>query len=84
MSVIPLKADIYQREWHVRYVPEAEVATWRHPCSNKVPRQFIADRSGSTLSDWRRLARRAKRPSALIRPSAPRKAFRQKWLFYRV
>jgi len=21
MSVIPLKADIHQREWHVRYVP---------------------------------------------------------------
>jgi len=25
MSVIPLKADIHQREWHVRLVPEAEV-----------------------------------------------------------
>ena len=22
MSVLPLKADIRQREWHVRYVPE--------------------------------------------------------------
>ena len=26
MSVIPLKADIHQREWHVRYVPEADIA----------------------------------------------------------
>jgi hypothetical protein len=25
MSVIPLKADIRQREWHVRYVPEADM-----------------------------------------------------------
>jgi hypothetical protein len=25
MSVLPLKADIRQREWHVRYVPEADV-----------------------------------------------------------
>ena len=25
MSVIPLKADIRQREWHVRYVPEADL-----------------------------------------------------------
>jgi hypothetical protein len=25
MSVIPLKADIHQREWHVRYVPEADM-----------------------------------------------------------
>jgi hypothetical protein len=25
MSVIPLKADIGQREWHVRYVPEADM-----------------------------------------------------------
>jgi hypothetical protein len=25
MSVIPLKADIRQREWHVRYVPKADV-----------------------------------------------------------
>jgi len=24
MSVLPLKADIRQREWHVRYVPSAE------------------------------------------------------------
>jgi hypothetical protein len=26
MSVLPLKADIRQREWHVRYVPEADIA----------------------------------------------------------
>ncbi|MGA8435638.1 MAG: hypothetical protein WBE89_08285 [Methyloceanibacter sp.] len=26
MSVIPLKADIHQREWHVRKVPEADIA----------------------------------------------------------
>ena len=26
MSVIPLKADIHQREWHVRLVPEADIA----------------------------------------------------------
>ena len=26
MSVLPLKADICQREWHVRLVPEADVA----------------------------------------------------------
>jgi hypothetical protein len=27
MSVLPLKADIRQREWHVRYVPEADIST---------------------------------------------------------
>ena len=26
MSVIPLKADIRQREWHVRYVPLGDIA----------------------------------------------------------
>jgi hypothetical protein len=26
MSVLPLKADIRQREWHVRKVPEADMA----------------------------------------------------------
>jgi len=26
MSVIPLKADIRQPEWHVSYVPEADIA----------------------------------------------------------
>ena len=25
ISVIPLKADIHQREWHIRYVPLADV-----------------------------------------------------------
>ena len=25
MSVLPLKADIRQREWHVRYVPKADI-----------------------------------------------------------
>jgi hypothetical protein len=30
MSVLPLKADIRQREWHVRYVPEADIT--RGPC----------------------------------------------------
>jgi hypothetical protein len=30
MSVIPLKADIHQREWHVRYVPEADIPAQRH------------------------------------------------------
>jgi hypothetical protein len=25
MSVLPLKADIRQREWHVRLVPEADM-----------------------------------------------------------
>ena len=25
MSVIPLKADIHQREWHVRFVPQADM-----------------------------------------------------------
>jgi hypothetical protein len=25
MSVLPLKADIRQREWHVRYMPEADM-----------------------------------------------------------
>ena len=25
MSVLPLKADIRQREWHVRYVPVADI-----------------------------------------------------------
>ena len=31
MSVLPLKADIRQREWHVRYVPTADI-------TNKQPR----------------------------------------------
>jgi hypothetical protein len=26
MSLLSLKADIRQREWHVRYVPEADIA----------------------------------------------------------
>ena len=26
MSVVPLKADIHQREWHVRLVPIADIA----------------------------------------------------------
>jgi hypothetical protein len=31
MSVLPLKADIRQREWHVRYVPIADIEqTDRH------------------------------------------------------
>jgi len=25
MSVLPLKADIRQREWHVRYAPMADI-----------------------------------------------------------
>jgi hypothetical protein len=25
ISVLPLKADIRQREWHVRYVPQADI-----------------------------------------------------------
>jgi hypothetical protein len=25
MSALPLKADIRQREWHVRYVPSADI-----------------------------------------------------------
>ena len=37
MSVLPLKADIRQREWHVRYVPEADIrhhfaASFLHGC----------------------------------------------------
>ena len=27
MSVLSLKADIRQREWHVRYVPELDIRT---------------------------------------------------------
>jgi hypothetical protein len=27
MSVIPLKTDIRQREWHVRYVPKADISS---------------------------------------------------------
>jgi hypothetical protein len=27
MSVIPLKADILQREWHVGYVPKADTGS---------------------------------------------------------
>src|SRR5258705_13950701 len=52
MSVLPLKADIRQREWHVRYVPTAEVSrahggarsTW-NPCTEKVfpQRRWKAD-----------------------------------------
>jgi len=26
MSVLPLKADIRQSEWHARYVPEADIS----------------------------------------------------------
>jgi hypothetical protein len=26
MSVLPLKADMRQRQWHVRLVPQAEIA----------------------------------------------------------
>jgi hypothetical protein len=26
MSILPFKADIRQREWRVRYVPEADIA----------------------------------------------------------
>ena len=26
MSDLPLKADIRQREWHVRFVPEADIS----------------------------------------------------------
>jgi hypothetical protein len=26
MSSIPLKADIPQRDWHVRYVPKADIS----------------------------------------------------------
>jgi hypothetical protein len=25
MSVLPLKADIRQREWHVRFVPQTDI-----------------------------------------------------------
>jgi hypothetical protein len=28
MSVLPLKADIRQRDLHVRFVPLADIATW--------------------------------------------------------
>ena len=28
MSVLPLKADIRQREWHVRYVPIADIGRY--------------------------------------------------------
>jgi hypothetical protein len=31
MSVLPLKADIRQREWHVRYVPIADIAQQAAP-----------------------------------------------------
>ena len=30
MSVLPLKADIRQREWHVRYVPQADIGFRLH------------------------------------------------------
>jgi hypothetical protein len=29
MSVLPLKADIRQREWHVRFVPQADIDAYR-------------------------------------------------------
>jgi hypothetical protein len=31
MSVLPLKADIRQREWHVRYVPATDIPPVRLP-----------------------------------------------------
>jgi hypothetical protein len=31
MSVLPLKADIRQREWHVRFVPIANTLTGTQP-----------------------------------------------------
>jgi hypothetical protein len=34
MSVLPLKADIRQREWHVRYVPIADLMTAPIPSQN--------------------------------------------------
>jgi hypothetical protein len=34
MSVLPLKADIRQREWHVRYVPEADLSIEHAKASN--------------------------------------------------
>ena len=33
ISVIPLKADIHQREWHVRFVPEADACFLTRPVS---------------------------------------------------
>jgi hypothetical protein len=40
MSVLPLKADIRQREWHVRFVPEAGHAT---TCSAWPPATLAID-----------------------------------------
>jgi len=38
MSVIPLKTDIPQREWHVRFVPQADLATLdKHKLSHHPP-----------------------------------------------
>src|SRR6478609_5369125 len=38
MSVIPLKTDIPQREWHVRFVPQADLATLdKHQLSHHPP-----------------------------------------------
>jgi hypothetical protein len=34
MSVLPLKTDIRQREWHVRYVPEADLSIGHAKTSN--------------------------------------------------
>ena len=61
MSVIPLKADIHQREWHVHYVPLADVGvrallpvplshfgTWRDRFSIR-PRGGIAMAGTSSL-----------------------------------
>ncbi len=37
MSALPVKADIAERDWHVRFVPKADGgATPRSPCANRL------------------------------------------------
>ena len=63
MSVVPLKADIRQREWHVRYVPQADIAH----TPNTIRCRALADA-------WEQSARRHEGPDLTIRyrPSGDR------------
>jgi hypothetical protein len=66
-SVIPLKADISQREWHVRFVPQADIPPFagvpRAACA-RLPRRVVqsaADNGVATASSGLRSAATPKR-----------------------
>ena len=44
MSVIPLKADIRQHEWHVRYVPKADTNLVLGHRRNRIGKALKVDR----------------------------------------